>query len=292
EITQILKLRKTEAAELSEQFSLADHEDIELPPPLEPDSEEPQLIVLAGFPRAGTTLLSRLLAEKFHSVISDEYPYLQQLVSQWGQIGKAFPKPTHVASKPLKLRKKTMNRYWQAQRETLDVGLEPGVLLIDKNPSLANLLPWLIGMAPGLQVIWAQRDPRDLWLSSVTLDAPVNQVNCWWQTPNNFAKWVSNQHSLSMRLEKHLGTSRFQRVDYSELVSSPDLVMQQLGNSLQINENNSPNELAQPRSPSYAEAVEQPHTRASGHWAKVGQSFSSETSAVLEDLARELCYEK
>jgi tetratricopeptide (TPR) repeat protein len=113
-------------------------------------------VFLVGFPRSGTTLLDTILMSHDKVEVLEEEPTSRDAI-------KLIP---DIASLPDLADDKiaaARAAYWQTAQSLTP--LQPGTLLIDKNPLLMNGLPFIHRLFPGAKVILALRHPCDVVLS-------------------------------------------------------------------------------------------------------------------------------
>lgn len=251
-VQAMINLRAEEAERLKGVHPLSD----ELPTlpdlkSLDKNQQQP-LIFLTGLPRSGTTLLAHQLSQHYQIDLSEEFDYIKYLVEN-----AAFH-PRKISPDRLARKlgvKKHVAAYWQAQRES-GVTTNPSIPLLDKNPSMAMLTPWLLALFPKMKILWLERDPRDLWISSVTLDVPLNGATCWWQSPADYGKWCQQLAELRDQLETHLPAEQFIKVNYRDLVSDPDKVMRAIEERFSLTPNVETNkQTSMVTSPSYQEVI-------------------------------------
>lgn len=242
--------RSSEVGAMKRLFPLVDR----LPdlPEAESGAGEQELLFLTGFPRSGTTLLAHQLCERYDVGLSEEFDFLKHLVDS-AAFGKRRLKPKQLVGRKENL--EHLEIYWNAQVESGFVELGGGVPLLDKNPSLGMLTPWLLALEPNAKIIWVDRDARDLWLSSVMLDVPVNGASCWWQNPVDYAEWAGKVFEMSQLLEASLPEDQFVRVSYRELVSDPETILKRIGDRFGFAERARNRERSVATSPSYAEVT-------------------------------------
>ncbi|BDS08359.1 hypothetical protein NT6N_33990 [Oceaniferula spumae] len=256
-VMETVSARSDEAEHMKLAFPMS-QEAVELPAITEVNSMrasgERPVIFLTGMPRSGTTLLAHKLADRFSVDLSEEFDYIKQLVDN-SAFQKSPMTPDKLVGKPSN--KKYIAAYWRAQHESgLTDQLNGHTPLLDKNPSLALLAPWLLALFPNLKILWVERDPRDLWISSVMLDAPVNGATCMWQNPEDYGKWCAQQAELRERLNSLLPPEQFIKVDYQSLVSQPDSVLTDIAQRFSLEPNESRATASHlVTSPSYEEVV-------------------------------------
>ncbi len=262
--------RKLEAIRFRKRFPLSKERlEIQVPSVNEPETDgESPLLFLTGFPRAGTTLMAQQLRDRQHVALSEEFPYLRHLVDrQANAAGKlpAIAKLMNGSQAP-----RGVDEYWEAQQQTVPGFVSGETTLIDKNPSQGGLAPWVLAIFPNARFLWMERDARDLWLSAVMLDAPVNAITCWWTAPFDFGRWLSRQAQLRDRLSAALPSNRFQRVSYEELVENPNSVVDRVANDFELRRSGTHSAVktvgSVVTSPSYAESVLPVSTDRTSRW--------------------------
>lgn len=285
-------LRSTEASRYRKRFPFPKVQ-VEIPAQLDKMSEtkhETRLVFLTGFPRAGTTLMARQLRDRRDVAISEEFPYLRHLVDRQANAAGKLPALTKLANGTLAPR--GVDQYWEAQQQTV-TGFVPGeTTLIDKNPAQGELAPWVLAIFPNARILWMERDARDMWLSAVMLDAPVNAITCWWTEPVDFGRWLSWQAQLRDQLAESLPSNQFQRVCYEKLVENPDLIVDRVADHFELEQlkANSAVKTAGSvvTSPSYAEAILPLSTDRTFRWRNYSGLLEGSQREAFDRLAERI----
>jgi len=134
-----------------------------------------RLALLGGHPRSGTTLLEQLLdshpdiisAEETEIFQDDAYIPLARALAAGSE-----PTPSALAGA---LQQSRAN-YFRSIESFLGTSIG-GRLLIDKNPSLTIMIPYLIRIFPEMKFLVALRDPRDVCLSIFMQPFPLRHTN-------------------------------------------------------------------------------------------------------------------
>jgi hypothetical protein len=125
-----------------------------------------RLALLGGHPRSGTTLLEQVLDSHPDVISAEETDIFHNDV--YPPVTRGFPPTTPLLSildsPPAGALQQAREGYFRSTELFLG---EPvgGRLLIDKNPSLTILIPFLIRVFPEMKFLVTLRDPRDVCLS-------------------------------------------------------------------------------------------------------------------------------
>ncbi len=130
-----------------------------------PDAR-PAPVFLVGFPRSGTTLLDTILMGHPQVEVMEEEPALREALEVLPPIGE-------LATLPDEEIKAARDVYFKTAASFTP--LEPGKLLIDKNPLTMNLLPFVQRLFPGARIILALRHPCDVLLSCFFANFALNE---------------------------------------------------------------------------------------------------------------------
>jgi tetratricopeptide (TPR) repeat protein len=125
-----------------------------------------RLALLGGHPRSGTTLLEQVLdshpdivsAEETEIFHDDVYPRLTR------GLAPNAPLLSALESAPAAALQQARESYFRSVEAFLGEPVDSR-WLIDKNPSLTILIPYLIRIFPEMKFLVALRDPRDVCLS-------------------------------------------------------------------------------------------------------------------------------
>lgn len=255
-----------------------------------PESHALGPILIAGLPRSGTTLLGRILEEKFETCLSDEHNYLNHVVRRFASRGSGIGDPRRLREVSAVARKEAVESYFAAQGQTVGYDRDSDQVLIDKNQSMTPLIPWLLELVPGLRILWVARNLADCWLSSVMQDVPINRATCWWQNPKDYGNWARDQVRLLDSVEERLPRSRFKMISYPALVGRPESIANEVGELFGLKARTTPVSRLVARSPSYADvecAVRQ--TRVD-RWSHYRDFFGGEDREELEKLDGEITF--
>ncbi len=138
-------------------------------------AEEP--VFLLGFPRAGTTLLEKMLAAHPDIVTIEEKPTLEPVLADMGQ---ALEDPVRLTrmlqnANPAHI-EQWRHSYLQQRAQWLPAGNPTPARVIDKLPLNVIHLGLLAWLFPSARFILAIRDPRDVALSCFTQLFQVNEA--------------------------------------------------------------------------------------------------------------------
>lgn len=241
------------------------------------------LIMLVGLPRSGTTLLAHRLREFYQVCLSEEFDYMKQLVQNVAYSGAKviFPDRIRLNAEV----SKHIRQYWQSQRLSAMLQSDDKNLpMIDKNPAMEALLPWVGALFPKVKIIWMERDPRDAWLSSVSMDVPVNPVSCWWQNPQDYGQWCSVMATSRKMLMESMPENQFIKIDYKDMVSDLPSTLKKVGEKfgLQLREREENRLVA--TSPSYEEVTKPVDSTRTERWQKYRPLMEGDLLAAFDDL--------
>jgi hypothetical protein len=118
--------------------------------------DRPSPAFLVGFPRSGTTLLDTILMGHRSTEVLEEEPALVRAAQALGEL------ETLPAASEDDVRK-ARDVYFDTARSLTP--LEPGKLLVDKNPLSMNYVPVIRRLFPDARIILALRHPCDVVLS-------------------------------------------------------------------------------------------------------------------------------
>lgn len=246
-----------------------------------------RIAVLCGHPRSGTTLLEQVLDSHPDMVSAEETPIFtweSYLPLRRGLPKEASMLKTLESASPESLRK-ARNTYFRSMEKFLGNPIGSR-LLIDKNPSLTELVPGVICVIPEAKFLVALRDPRDVCLSCFMQPLPLNQTSSTFMnlegTIQEYASVMGLWRALAPRL-----TGRFLEVRYEDLVEDLEgqsrRALEFLGVPwddcvLRFNEH-ARKKLV--RSPTYADVTKPVTKGAVGRWRNYERHFGSH----LETLA-------
>jgi tetratricopeptide (TPR) repeat protein len=130
-----------------------------------PIDDRPSPAFLVGFPRSGTTLLDTILMGHSKIEVLEEEPPLrhaQVALQDFAQLPRAKEQDVQAAR----------DLYFDSARKLTP--LEPGNLLVDKNPLAMNGVPLIKRLFPDARVILALRHPCDVVLSCFVTNFKLN----------------------------------------------------------------------------------------------------------------------
>jgi hypothetical protein len=257
--------------------------------------ETPRVALLTGLPRSGTTLLERALNAHPALVGCDEYNVFPRFVYPailGGRSPEAIDVP-HLDSLSEARLPEQRRRYVHCLASAVSAtsGAE---LLLDKNPSLLPLLVPYLRLSPDARVLVALRDPRDVLLSCLLADMPLNDFAVDFLDPQAGAArvaadlecWLAlrpkvRENCLEVRYEDtvaDLPTVAKQAIEHLGLPWSDDVLRyRELGEGQVVH------------SPSY-DSVGQPlHGRAIGRWRNYAP-FMAPLLPTLDGVVRSLGY--
>jgi Flp pilus assembly protein TadD len=242
---------------------------------------------LVGFPRSGTTLLDTILMSHPSTEVMEEEPALLHATDALGGF-EAIPGAT-----PEQL-KQARDAYFETAKSLTP--LEPGNLLIDKNPLAMNAIPMILRLFPDAKIVLALRHPCDVVLSCFVTNFK----------PNN---GMVNFLRLETAAELYdLSFSHFERacellkppvhkIVYENIVSDREAELRPLFDFLSLpwdhrvlDHQSTARNRGHIKTASYAQVVEPIYTRSSGRWRNYRKHLEP-VFPILEPWVRKLGYE-
>jgi len=178
-----------------------------------------QLALLGGHPRSGTTLLAQVLEAhpEIHAFDEPE-AFLNEI---WDPLSPPIAPQALTLNE---LNSLSASRLAEMQRRYLkslrrEVEGDPGAkVLLDKNPILtASLYLWL-RVFPGLKVIIAVRDPRDVLLSCLFQNLALTAVNVNFLSLDRAARHYADLMDVWLRI-RELGGFGWIQLRYRDVVT-------------------------------------------------------------------------
>ncbi len=129
----------------------------------EPDDSgpesRPQILMISGMPRSGTTLLEQILSAHPQAESAGEASFLINIAHDI----KFFPDPTErILNRLTKIKRSKLGKQLVENLQSLT---NSDQYIVDKNPANDEHIGLLAAIAPGATMILTRRDPRDIALS-------------------------------------------------------------------------------------------------------------------------------
>lgn len=185
-----------------------------------PAANMPPVVILAGHPRSGTTLLEQVLAA--HPEISDIDEKDAMACALRETLFPAAPGGPEITALNTASESSLAAVRIDYLRRLAMLGAKPapGTVILDKNPNFTDFLPFLLRPFPGLRLLVARRDPRDVLLSCFRLPVKPETGNVGWlREADAVADYVSIM-SVWERLRDCLGDDQgWMEIRYEDLCS-------------------------------------------------------------------------
>jgi tetratricopeptide (TPR) repeat protein len=136
---------------------------------------------LTGHPRSGTTLIEQVLDSHDELKSADEFDVFSEWIHQ--PIVRRFrpdtPLLTLLDYVPLAVWKEARATYWKQTEAIFDEPIGER-MLIDKNPGMTIMLPFVNWAFPEMKMLIALRDPRDVILSCFMQKVSLTPISVNW----------------------------------------------------------------------------------------------------------------
>ncbi len=241
---------------------------------------------LVGFPRSGTTLLDTILMGHPSTEVLEEEPTLMRATEALG----GFEAIAEASDEQIK---KARDAYFETARSLTP--LDPGKLLIDKNPLAMNSLPVIRRLFPDARIILALRHPCDVVLSCyVTNFKPNNaMVNFLWL---DTTAEVYDLTFGSFEKAREVLKPAVHTVVYENIVADRDRELRPLFDFLGLDwddrvldHQSTARSRGHIKTASYAQVVEPIYNRSAGRWLNYRKHLEP-VLPVLEPWVRKLGY--
>jgi len=253
--------------------------------------------LMTSYPRSGTTLAEQVLDSHDDFVSADEFDVMDQWVFR--PIVQRFPANTPlldiIEKVPAPVRHEARSTYWQRSENIFG---EPigNRMMLDKNPALTQLLPWINWAFPEMRLLIALRDPRDVVLSCFMQNVQPNMVSVNWSSLDRAAAHYAQTMKTWLKI-RELTRSKWLEFRYEDMVENLEAEAHRLLNFLDLPWDSRVlkfHERARQktvRSPTYA-AVTKPVYRGSiGRWKNYSQHFER-AGITLTPFLKEFGYDK
>ena len=235
----------------------------------------PSMAILAGHPRSGTTLLEQVIAA--HPLVRD----LDEI-----DVLSATLRSTLLEGRLEFVGLDTINQASTAQLATIRADylrrctmllgrLSKQNLLLDKNPNYTDSLPLAISALPGLKILVARRDPRDILLSCFRLPVTPESANIGWLNQQDLVEDYRSMMAVWERLRDCLaGETNWLEVEYEKLCTEFDKTARQVTQFLGLNWHKDQQnyrtvrQQARINSPNFTSAKQPVHTASLGRWQR------------------------
>lgn len=244
-------------------------------------------VFLVGFPRSGTTLLDTFLMGHSQIKVLEEEPTLhgvQAMLSDWAELPELSDDRIKAAR----------DSYFEAGAGL--VALDPGDILVDKNPLLMTSLPLIRRLFPDARVILALRHPCDVVFSCFATNFKLNDGMASFLRIETAAELYDLSFSYFERARQLLPlpvhTVRYERLvadTEQELRGVCDFLGVEWTGDLLDHQTTARNR-GRIKTASYAQVVEPIYSRSSGRWRHYRQHLEP-VFPILEPWVRKFGYE-
>ncbi len=235
----------------------------------------PALAILGGHPRSGTTLLEQVLAA--HPQVSDlDERDVFKVSLQANLLHGRFEFFDLETLRKASNTQLTIVRTDYLRRCSMLLGrLSKQTLLLDKNPNNTDVLPMALAILPGLKLLIARRDPRDILLSCFRLQVTPDFANIGWLREQDAVEDYHSMMAIWDRLRECLaGEENWLEVEYAQLCNDFDNTSRQVTRFLGLDWHKDQQNYRKVRqqvpinSPNYTEAKASVHTASLGRWQR------------------------
>jgi tetratricopeptide (TPR) repeat protein len=225
--------------------------------------DRPSPAFLVGFPRSGTTLLDTILMSHPSTEVLEEEPTLVRATEALG----GFESIADASDDDIK---RARDAYFDTARALTP--LEPGKLLVDKNPLSMNYVPIIRRLFPDAKIILALRHPCDVVLSCfITNFQPNNAMANFLQLDT-----AAELYDLSFgyfEKARELLEPDVHTVIYENIVADRDRELRPLFDFLELewdervlDHQSTARKRGHIKTASYAQVVEPIYQRSAGRW--------------------------
>ncbi len=246
----------------------------------------PSPVFLVGFPRSGTTLLDTMLMGHPQLQVLEEEPALNAAEEL---LGDDAGLPSLSDERIVAAR----DAYFRTAAEIIP--LDPGKLLIDKNPLAMNLLPLIRRLFPDARIILALRHPCDAVLSCFMSNFKVNEGMSSFLRLDTAAELYDLSFRCFERAQE-LFQMPMHRVVYENVVADREAELRSLIEFLGIewsdevlDHESTARSRGRIKTASYAQVGQPIYTRSAGRWQNYRQHLEP-VLPVLEPWVRKFGY--
>lgn len=249
--------------------------------------ERPSPAFLVGFPRSGTTLLDTILMSHPLTEVLEEEPALNRATDALG----GFERIPDASDDDIK---KARDAYFDVAKSLTP--LQPGKLLVDKNPLSMNQVPVIRRLFPGAKIIIALRHPCDVILSCYITNFQPNNAMANFLSLDTAAELYDLSFSYFEKARELLDPPIHTMV-YEKLVEDRDRELRPLLDFLGLewdesvlDHQSTAKKRGHIKTASYAQVVEPIYKRSAGRWVNYRRHLEP-ILPVLEPWIRQFGYE-
>ena len=261
--------------------------------------KHPPVTLLTGSPRSGTTLLEKVLDAHPGLRSSDEHDLFARFIAPpvLQPPGKAGTGDagSRLAATDTRRAERMRAEYFRGMEELLGEPLA-GRVMLDKNPSLTELIPAWLRMAPHSRILIMLRDPRDVVLSCFLNYFPLNAYSVSFLTIGQTARRYVREMESWLRLRDKLPPDQWREVRYEDCVAdlrtTASDTLQWMGLDWSDEVTGYRETLARrlTQSPTYADVQQPIHRRAIGKWQRYADLLAP-VQPLLAPLVRRFGYD-
>jgi tetratricopeptide (TPR) repeat protein len=251
-------------------------------------SRSSALAILGGHPRSGTTLLEQVLAAHPQVADLDEKDVFKASLQANLLHGRLEFFDLETLREASNMQLATVRTDYLRRCSILLGRLSKQTLLLDKNPNNTDVLPMALAALPGLKLLIARRDPRDILLSCFRLQVTPEFANIGWLREQDAVEDYRSMMAVWERLRDCLaGEANWLEVEYAQLCSDLDNTARQVTRFLGLDWHKDQQHYRKVRqqahinSPNFAEAKAPVHTASLGRW----QRYAELLPALFEPFA-------
>lgn len=174
--------------------------------------DRPAPVLLAGFPRSGTTLLDTFLMGHPDVTVLEEIEFIDPVERILGKIPTLPDRSAQDLAEARKAYLDELDRHLPERR---------GGLVVDKLPLKLLAVPYLYAMFPDLRIIFAQRHPCDCVLSCFMQAFALNNAMACFLDIRDSADYYDAILSFWMRARGTFGL-KVHTVVYEDLIADPE----------------------------------------------------------------------
>lgn len=174
-----------------------------------PENVSNKHVMMLGFPRSGTTLVSRRIASHSQVVLMDESLVASHILNKY---------KAHKGKISQFRAKEAAAEYWGCVRNLSSEVLDTRGVLVDKNPAMSLWTPWLRAVFPHAKMIWVDRDPRDIFVSCFFTYFPLNGLTSYFRDPDSLISVIETAWRHRLYLMRECSPDNVRCISYEALI--------------------------------------------------------------------------